>query len=224
MAVALPAQRSGTSRTAVAAEPTPDARRRCRPAGSGARALRARPGQVQPRRVRRRHRRVQAVVRAVEGAAPAVQHRAGLSAQEGLRVGALLLQHVPARRSEPAEPRRRRRQDRRDEERDRRAAQGVAATPPPVAPPSPPPPPPPVDKRPSQRALEIGGATVAAIGLASCAVGARDARAVGVGREQAAPRGGDGDAVDARPIRRSSTRAIARSSPASCSCRRAGRW
>jgi len=46
----------------------------------------------------------------------------------------------------------------------------VAATPPPVAPPSPAPPP--VDKRPSRRALEIGGATVAAIGLASCAVGA----------------------------------------------------
>jgi tetratricopeptide (TPR) repeat protein len=35
-----------------------------------------------------------------------------------------------------------------------------------------PPPPPPVDRRPSKRALKIGGATVAAIGAASCAVGA----------------------------------------------------
>ena len=95
-------------------------------AGSGARALRSRPGQVQPRRVRRGHRRVQAVVRDLEGAAPAVQHRAGLSAQEGLRVGALLLQHLSARRSEPAEPRRRRRQDRRDEARARRAATRAA--------------------------------------------------------------------------------------------------
>ncbi|HEX9101248.1 MAG TPA: tetratricopeptide repeat protein [Polyangia bacterium] len=50
----------------------------------------------------------------------------------------------------------------------------AAATPPPPVPPPPvaPPPPPQIDRRPSKRALKVGGATVAAIGVASCAVGA----------------------------------------------------
>ncbi len=48
-----------------------------------------------------------------------------------------------------------------------------AVAPPPVKPPPPlPPPPPHVDRRPSKRALKIGGLTVAALGVASCAVGA----------------------------------------------------
>ena len=49
------------------------------------------------------------------------------------------------------------------------AASKPKPTPPPVAPP---PPSPSIDRRPSKRALKIGGITVAAIGVASCAVGA----------------------------------------------------
>ncbi len=51
----------------------------------------------------------------------------------------------------------------------------AAATPPPVTtppPPSPPPPPTRADRRPSKRALELGGVTVAGLGVAACAVGA----------------------------------------------------
>ena len=49
------------------------------------------------------------------------------------------------------------------------AERKAAAAPPP--PPKPQPPPPPVDHRPSKRALTIGGSVVAALGVASCAVG-----------------------------------------------------
>jgi len=42
----------------------------------------------------------------------------------------------------------------------------------PAKPTTPPPAPPPVDRRPSKRALEIGGGTVAVLGVAACAVGA----------------------------------------------------
>jgi hypothetical protein len=46
----------------------------------------------------------------------------------------------------------------------------AALTPPPA--PKPAPPPPVVDKRPSRRALAIGGGVVSALGVASCAIGA----------------------------------------------------
>ena len=54
-----------------------------------------------------------------------------------------------------------------DDQRKAAAAAKAKVTPPPL-----PPPPPPIDRRPSKRALKIGGITVAAIGVASCAVGA----------------------------------------------------
>lgn len=50
-------------------------------------------------------------------------------------------------------------------------AERKAAAAPPPPPPKPQPPPPPVDHRPSKRALTIGGSVVAALGVASCAVG-----------------------------------------------------
>ncbi|HEX6835124.1 MAG TPA: hypothetical protein VF334_01055 [Polyangia bacterium] len=53
-----------------------------------------------------------------------------------------------------------------DDQRKAAAASKPKPMPPPVAPP------PPVDRRPSKRALKIGGAAVTAIGVASCAVGA----------------------------------------------------
>ena len=52
-----------------------------------------------------------------------------------------------------------------DEQHKSAAAEPAKPTPPPPAPP-------PVDRRPSKRALEIGGGTVAVLGVAACAVGA----------------------------------------------------